>query len=195
MRRRWLVILGLALIPVLGAVLWFVWPEPEPPPSTADEVIETVLGEDPTELSGEELDRWMARVVATVDRLPPHEFQPLVQKAMANAELRARFESLEPEQRRRLRNLVSEEQRAQMGAGMAKGMVAVLKAMPKALRDTTIREFHERAKARRGEHGRREMTPKRFAEWHAATTPKQRAEFVRAMRDMRQMMEDAGVAD
>jgi hypothetical protein len=95
-------------------------------------------------------------------------------------------------------NLISEEQRARLGAEMAQGMVAMLRAMPRSLRNRMIREMHERGKRQRARGGGRrdrEFSTERFMEFHAATTPRQRAQFVRAMREMRRMMEEAGIRD
>ena len=87
-----------------------------------------------------------------------------------------------------------------LGAEVLAGMVVFLPAMPKSLRVKAIREMHaqgKRQRARQGREGRGhpEMTKERFAEWHAATTPRRRAQFVRAMREMRAMLEEAGIQD
>ena len=202
MNRKKLIAVIVSVVCVLaaaGALTWHFWPEP--PPTTADQVYGSVMSDDnPLEMSPKELDRWVNDVADTVQRLPAHEMQKLLQVAMQDEEMRKRFESLKPETRRRLVDLISEEQRARLGAEMMEGMVQFLRAMPKPLRVRAIREMHERGKRHRerggGEgRGHPEMTKERFAEWHAATTPRRRAQFVRAMRDMRQMLEEAGVRD
>lgn len=193
-----LVIGSIVLLLAAGGVLaWHFWPEP--PPTTANQVYGTVMTQDnPLKMSPEELDRWVNQVADVVERLPAHEFQKLLNTAMGDEEMRKRFESLKPETRRKLMNLISEEQRARMMAEWAPGMVAALKVMPKFLRDKALREMHEhgkRQRAKRGaDGGHPKMTKQRFAEFQAATTPTQRAKFVRAMRDMRVMMESAGIS-
>lgn len=183
---------ALCLAAAGGVVTWWFWPPP--PPTTAAQVIEAVMKGDPAELSEKELEVWIADVAAKAERLPPHELQKLVEKALADEGLRERFESLSPEQRAKMAALVSEEQRARMMAKMATGFVAMLKAMPPPLRKVTIeqtlakRDTHERVKGR-------EMTKDRVAQWLAATTPTQRAEMVRAMREMRTMMREAGIKE
>jgi len=198
-KQGWLV--AVCVVVLLGAcasiVAWLVWPEPEPP--TADDVLTVLTERDPAQLSEPELDAWIQQVASTVDRLPPHELQELVQKAIADEKLRARFESLSPEQRQKMGDLISEEQRAQLMSRMATTMVQALKVMPKPLRDAALKQMRTRGRGgpgggrgeRRGGHPA--MDKERLARWHSATTPRQRAEFVRAMREMRVMLEDAGI--
>jgi len=202
MNRRKLTLGIVSVVYVLGAagaLTWHFWPEP--PPTTADQVYGAVMSDDnPLEMSPEELDRWVNDVADTVEHLPAHEMQKLLQVAMQDEDMRKRFESLKPETRRRLMNLISEEQRARLGAEMMEGMVLFLRAMPKPLRVRAIREMHARGRRHRERGGREgrghpEMTKQRFAEWHAATTPRRRAQFVRAMRDMRKMLDEAGIRD
>jgi Mg/Co/Ni transporter MgtE len=193
MRRKVLLGIGIALIPVLGAAAWLTWPEPPPPPSTADEITAALEAVDFSALSDEELTDWGERMAGTLQRLPPHEVQKLIGIAMADDRLRQRLEKLSPDQRERLANIMSEEQRARMMTDMAQGMVAVFRAMPKSLRGAAFRAMRERQKQRQGRSEHPRMTPQRMAEWQAATTPTQRAKFVRAMREMRVMMREAGV--
>ena len=133
MKRKKLIVVILSIAGVLaaaGGLIWHFWPEP--PPTTADQVYGVVMtGTNPLEMSPEELDRWVNDVADTVERLPPHEMEKLLHVAMQNDEMRQRFETLKPETRRRLMDLISQEQRARLGAEMATSMVAMLKAMPK----------------------------------------------------------------
>ncbi|MFW6162616.1 MAG: magnesium transporter MgtE N-terminal domain-containing protein [Planctomycetota bacterium] len=197
-RRKLIAVIlsAVALLAAAGVLTWHFWPEP--PPTTAQQVEQAVMTPtNPLEMSPQELDRWVNQVADTVERLPPHEMNKLLELALQNEELQERFRQLEPETRRRLMNLVSEEQRARLGAEMAQGMVAMLKAMPKSARNALLRSMHKRRQSERarGSGGDREFSTERFMEFHAATTPRQRAQFVRAMREMRRMMEDAGIHD
>ncbi len=198
MRRK--VVLALACVGLLGAagVILALTLRPEPPPSSAEEVLAALDEANPEAMDDEELDRWVRKVASAIERLPPHEFQRLVTKAVADESLRERFRSLEPEQRRKLMELVSEEQRSRMMVSMATAMVETLKAMPEDLRIATLQQMWERREQMRAEGRRRggprpEMTKERFARRIAATTPTQRARLVRAMREMRRMMQQAGI--
>jgi len=202
MNRRTLAILIGSVACLAGAAAalgWYLWPEP--PPTTADQVYGAVMSEDdPLEMSPEELDRWVNNVASVVERLPAHETQRLLEVALKDDRLRKRFESLKPETRQRLANLISQEQRARMAADMAVGMVQFLRAMPKPVRVRFIRQMHARGERERAQRrgrggGKHEMTRERFAEWQAASVPRQRAKFVRAMREMRTMLEEAGIRD
>ncbi len=194
---KWLLIAGCAAC-LLGAgsvAAWHFWPKP--PPTTADQVVEAVMNSDPAEMSQEELATWIRDVASKAERLPPHEMQKLVEKAMANEGLRERFESLPPEERRKLVELVSEEQRARMMAKFTTGMVAVLKALPAPARKVMLQQMIQRHEADRGKGkgDRPEMSKESVARWLAATTPTQRSEMVRAMREMRVMMKEAGLKE
>jgi len=190
--RKSLIIAGcvVCLLGAGGLLAWHFWPQPPPP--TATELIETVMKGDTAEMSDEELGEWMREVAAKAERLPPHEMQKLVEQAIGNEELRERFESLGPEERRRLANMVSEEQRARMMAKMAVGMVEMLKAMPPSARRAMFERMRERRGPFKGK-AKGEATKERVARWLSSTTPTQRAEFVRAMREMRRMMKEAGI--
>jgi len=191
MRRKWILVIASAvcLLVAAGVLAWAL--RPEPPPPTADDVLAAVAESDPTQLSDEEVETWMARVASTLERLPPHEMQALVQKALGDEALRKRFEALTPEQRQKMAGLISEQQRARMMATMATGMVATFKVMPAPLRKMAFEKMRAGREEHRGKHPK--MTKERFAQFHAATTPTQRAEFVRAMREMRKMMQEAGI--
>ena len=200
--KRPLIVVGclIAVGAAAGVLTWHFWPEP--PPTTATQVVGAVMVEkNPLEMTPKQLDEWVNAVADVVERLPAHETQKLLQVAMQDEAIRERFESLKPETRRRLFNLISEEQRARMMASMAQGMVAMFKAMPKSVRNAALRQMHARRKqgearrAREGKGGHPPMTKERFAEFHAATTPIQRAQFVRAMREMSKMMDEAGIRD
>jgi len=198
MNRRKLIAATLSVAAVLaaaGALAWHFWPEP--PPTTADQVYGTVMVEDnPLEMSPKDLDRWVNSVADVVERLPPHEMEKLLRLALQDKEMRQRFRKLEPETRRRLMSLISQEQQARLGVEMMQGMVHFLKAMPKSVRVRMIREMHKRREQGHGEGGGHpKMTKERLAEFHASTTPRQRAQFVRAMREMRIMLEEAGIRD
>lgn len=198
MNRRKLIAAILSVAAVLaaaGALAWHFWPEP--PPTTADQVVGTVMVEDnPLEMSPKDLDRWVNSVADVVERLPPHEMEKLLRVAMQDQEMQRRFESLQPETRRRLMSLISQEQQARLGVEMATSWVAFMRAMPKSVRVRMIREMHKRRdRGHREGGGHPKMTKDRLAEFHAATTPRQRAQFVRAMREMRVMLEEAGIHD
>ncbi|MBL7223868.1 MAG: hypothetical protein ISS72_08445 [Candidatus Brocadiae bacterium] len=195
MARKTVVLVTVSVVSLAAAaslVAWHFWPEP--PPSTAEQVYDTVMGSDPTQLSDEKVKGWIADVASTVERLPPHEFEKLIVKAMGDENLRKRFEALKPEQRRKLMDLVSEEQRSRMFAKMGTSMVKYFKAMPAALRNIALREMQARTQHRRGGGAHGGISKQRLMERHASTTPKNRAEFVRAMREMRKMLEQAGVS-
>jgi Mg/Co/Ni transporter MgtE len=196
MSRRVLLIAG-SLVCLLGAggvLAWQFWPAP--PPTTADQVFTAVMTSDPATMSEKDLERWVETVAATVERLPPHEFEKLVTRALQDDTLRQRFDSLKPETRQKMMSLVSEEQRSRMMAKMGTTMVQYFRAMPPALRRIAFQQMMSRRDAHAGPDGKHpEMTKERIVQHHAATTPAQRAEFVRAMREMRQMMEDAGVGN
>ncbi len=126
-----------------------------------------------------------------------YEMQKLVERALTDARLKERFESLRPEDRQKLMGLVSEEQRARMMAAFAKGAVAMLKAMPRVARKAILQQMRQRGEAAKGQFKGKgqEMSKQRVAQWLAATTPTQRAEMVRAMREMRAMMHEAGIRE
>ncbi len=194
-RPRLLLIIGSVLCLGGAATLfaWHFWPEP--PPSTVDEVYGAVMSTDPTQLPEKDLERWIENVAATVERLPPHEFEKLITKALQDEQLRGRFESLKPEQRRKMMGLLSQAQQSRMMAKMGSSMVKYLKAMPAPLRKVALKTMLAHRKSRGKGRRHHKMTRVRFAQRHAATTPRQRAEFVRAMREMRQMLEEAGIGD
>ena len=191
MTRKRLLIIGsiVCFVAAIGVLAWALWPGP--PPTTADQVLAVMMEADPTQLSEEELDPWMKQVASTVDRLSPHELQKLVDRAIADETLRQRFGSMSPQQREKMANLVSEEQRARVMVRMAAAGVRRLKAMPAPLRKATLRLIRARREA--GGHGPPQVTKERMAQWYGATTPRQRAQFVRAMREMRRMLEEAGI--
>ncbi len=195
--RKWLLIVACAvcLLAAGGILAWYFWPQP--PPTTAEQVVEAVLKADPAEMSQEELAAWIKDVAAKTERLPPHEMQKLVEQALANEGLRERFESLPPEERRKLVELVSEEQRARMMVTMATGVVQMLKAVPAPARKAMIQQMIDRREAYKGKGKgvHPEMSKESVARWLAATTPTQRAEVVRAMREMRKMMREAGITE
>lgn len=191
MRRRALLIaLSLACLAFAG---WLLagYLRPAPPPTTADEVLGAVRERDPAEMSQEELGGWMQRVAELTERLPPHEMQKLVEKALADEGLRERFEALSPEDRQKLSSLISEEQKARMMAKMATGFVAMLRTLPPPLRKAALEQMRDRREAYKGSKGK--MSKERTAQWLAATTPMQRAEMVRAMRELRVMMQEANL--
>ena len=199
-RKKLAVVVGsvVGLFAAVGGLTWQFWPEP--PPTTVDMVYGAVMVEtDPLKMSPEELDVWVNNVASVVERLPPHEMQKLLTVALQDERIRQRFESLKPETRRRLSDLISQEQRARLGAEMAQGMVTFLRAMPRPVRNAAIRQMHERGKRERGKRGGRrghpEISKEKLVEWQAASSPRQRSKFIRAMREMRQMFEDAGIED
>jgi len=192
--RRKLILLAIAAV-CLGSTGWLLagYLKPKPAPTTAEQVVDAMMASDPAELGEKQLDTWLRQVAAMAERLPPHEMQKLVEKALTDETLRERFESLTPEERHKLANLVSEEQRARMMAKMATGFVAMLKSMPPPLRKSMLQQMREKHEARKGE--RPQMSKQQVAQWLAGTTPTQRAEMVRAMREMRTMLQEAGLKE
>ncbi len=190
MSRRRAIALGAAilLLGASGVVAWRLWPQPPPPPATAEEMYAMVMQADPAQLSEAERNRWATDVAKTFDRLPPHEFEKLLPKVMNDEAWNARFKSLGPEQHRKMRNAVSQEKQVQM----VLQVVAMLKAMPAPLRKVFLTQSQERMKQGRG---RPQMGKEEMVEMIGASTPTQRAQFVRAMRDMRSMLEQAGVRE
>ncbi len=193
MGRNVLLWAGIALIPALAAAAWFAQPEPVPPPSTATETMTAIESVDFEGVSDEKLIEWGETVASTIQRLPPHELQKFVGMAMANPKLRERFEKLTPEQRKRLEGIMSEEQRVRVMTDMAQGFVKTMKAMPAFARNAALRAMSERRKAHEGKSAHAAMTPAKMAQFQAASTPTERAKFIRAMRDMRVMMKEAGI--
>ena len=134
-----------------------------------------------------EREKWLAEVGKALDRLPPHEFDKLVQKTITDEAWQERFRALPPEQRRKMGDLISQEKQLQFMLQI----VDVLKKLPAPLRKQIIVQGRERMQ-RDGVH--REITKERMVEHMGSTTPTQRAKFVRAMREMRAMLEEAGVS-
>ena len=197
MSRKWrnVLMIGACVVSLLGAggvLAWHFWPEPPPP--TAEDVYAAMTEVDPGELSEEELDRWVVKVADAVERLPAHEVEKFVGKAIADPKLRERFESLDEEHRKKLANLISDEQRARLMTEMVPRFVEQLKQMPPPARKLLIHGMRAAHSRRRGGK-RRTMSKERFAQFHAATTPRQRARIVRAFREMGKMMEEAGIRD
>ena len=197
MRRK--VLLLVASVAALGVAGWLLadYFKPKPKPSTAEQVVEAVTRPDSEELTEKEAEVWLKQVATLTERLPPHEMQKLVERALTDEKLKQKFESLRPEDRQKLMGLVSEEQRARMMATMATGMVAMLKAMPPVARKAVLQQMRDRRGEfkGKGKEGRGQMSKERVAQWLAATTPTQRAQFVRAMREMRTMMQEAGIKE
>ncbi|MBM4039208.1 MAG: hypothetical protein FJ290_11910 [Planctomycetes bacterium] len=197
MRRRALFIVAWAVC--LGTAVWLLtkYLGREPKPSTAEQLVDALAKLDPAEITEKEAEAWLKQVAELTERLPPHEMQKLVERALSDQKLKERFESLRPEDKEKLMSLVSEEQRARMMTTMATGMVAVLKALPSAARKAMFQQMRERREEYKGKgkEGRGQMSKERVAQWLAATTPTQRAQFVRAMREMRVMMQEAGIRE
>lgn len=197
MRRKVLFVLAWAAC--LGVAIWLTagYLGRDPEPSTAEQVVDALAKLDPAEITEKEAEAWLKQVAELTERLPPHEMQKLVERALTDARLKERFESLRPEDRQKLMGLVSEEQRARMMAAFAKGAVAMLKAMPRVARKAILQQMRQRGEAAKGQFKGKgqEMSKQRVAQWLAATTPTQRAEMVRAMREMRAMMHEAGIRE
>ncbi|MFP4055816.1 MAG: hypothetical protein ACLF0G_02985 [Candidatus Brocadiia bacterium] len=194
MSRRRTVFLASALVVAAGLAVaaWLLWAAHRPPPpSTAEEVTAAVTEADPSELSDEELEQWVRRVADLVERLPPHECERLVQRATADPALRERFRKLDPERREKLFDLISAEQRARMMSQAAQQWVQRLKKLPAPARKALLRTMGAAARKRRGK--RRTLSKDQIARHLAATTPTERARFVRTMREAREMMKEAGV--
>jgi len=90
-------------------------------------------------------------------------------------------------------NLVCEEQRARVMVRMTAAGVRRLKAMAAPLRKAILRLIRARREA--GGHGPPQVTKERMAQRYGATTPRQRAEMVRSMRELRTMIQEAGFRD
>ncbi|HUT33029.1 MAG TPA: hypothetical protein VNE39_06095 [Planctomycetota bacterium] len=193
------VLLVVASVACLGVAGWLLagYLKPAAKPSTAEQVVDAVTESDPAAMSEKESEVWLKQVATLTERLPPHETQKLVERALSDEKLKQRFQSLRPEDRQKLMGLVSEEQRARMMATMATGMVAMLKAMPPTARKAMLQQMRDRRAGfkGKGKEGHGQMSKERVAQWLAATTPTQRAEMVRAMREMRKMMQEAGMRD
>jgi hypothetical protein len=185
---------GAVTIAVLGVVAWRVWRRPSspppPPPSTAEEVYAAVTESDPAQLPEEQRDKWLVRAGSAFDRLPPHEFEKLVLKAKDDPAWHERMASLQPEQRRKMMDLVSEQQRMEMFLGV----VETLKKMDAGTRNVMLQVGWQRMRAQgqgRGPHAN--ITKDQIINHLTGTTPTQRAKFVRGMRQLRQMAEEAGI--
>jgi hypothetical protein len=186
--RTILLCLATLLLGASGVLAWRLWPKRPPPPSTAEEMYATVMKVYPAELPEVQRNEWATQVAKTFDRLPPHEFENLLPKVMNDEAWNERFKSLGPEQHRKMRNAVSQEKQIQMMLQI----VAMLKAMPAPLRKAVLAKSQERMKqgGNRQQIGKNEMV-----ELIGSSTPSQRAQFVRSMREMRVMLEQAGVQD
>jgi len=189
-RRAILLALGAVVTAALAVVAWIVWSEPPPPPpSTAEEVYAAVTEADPSKLSDPRREQWLDKVGRTIDRLPAHEFEKLVRKSMQDPTWRERFRALKPEQRRKMADLISEEKKF----AMMRQMVEMVKTMPPPVRKAMFERFREGRKRMRKQGGHPPITKQRLVERLGSTTPTQRARFVRAMREMRKMLEEAGI--
>ena len=171
-----------------GVLAWRLWPQPPPPPSTAEEMYATVMKADPAQLPEAQRNQWATEVAKTFDRLPPHELEKLLPKVMNDEAWNERFKSLGPEQHRKMRNAVSQEKQVKMMLQV----MAMLKAMPAPLRKVLFTKGRERM--RQG-GGHPQVSKEEMIEMIGATTPSQRAQFVRAMREMRTMLEQAGIRE
>lgn len=186
--RPLLLISALCLLVAIGIAAWTLWPEPPPP--TADDVAAVMTRHDPAALSPPQREQWMGEVVDTIDSLPPQEFQKLFQKAMADPTLRERFHALGPQQQHKIGLLLSEEQFARMVVEMSAPMVDFCRRLPGPLRRSVVRHVHRLSMEHAQARGQ-EMSKDDFAHWQKATTPRRRAEFIRSMRLMRQMLQEA----
>ena len=189
-RNRLLTLVGAAacLLAAIGIAAWTLWPEPPPP--TADDVAAAMTRHDPATLPPAQHEQWVGEVATTIDRLPPHEFPKLFQRAMQDPVLRERFHALGPDQQHKLGLLLSEEQFARMVVELSAPMVSFCRRLPGPVRRHVVRQVHRLSKEHAAARGQ-EMTKENFAHWQKATTPSRRAEFIRSMRLMRQMLDDA----
>ena len=186
--RAILLCLATLLLGASGVLAWRLWPRRPPPPSTAEEMYATVMKVDPAQLPDAQRNEWATEVAKTFDRLPPHELEKLLPKVMNDEAWNERFKSLGPEQHRKMRNAVSQEKQIQMMLQI----VALFKAMPAPLRKAFFAKGQERMKQG---GGHQQVSKEEMVEMIGSTTPSQRAQFVRAMREMRVMLEQAGVQD
>jgi len=142
---------------------------------------------DPAKLSEPGREKWVAEVASALDRLPPGEVEKLVATTAADPAWHERFRSLAPEQRRKIADHISRGKQIEMMAQM----VEMLKNAPPPVREAMLRQGRERMR----QGGSFTMTKEQIAQHHASTTPTQRARFVRAMRELRKMADEAGVKD
>jgi len=188
MRRRLLIASAILTATAAGIAVWrFRPPPPPPPPSTTEDVYAAVARADPAKLADAEREQWVTEVAKTLERLPPHEFEKLVQRAMADPQWRERFDNLPPDQRRKLAGSISQEKQLDMMLRVVKE----LKKAPPLLRKALIASAYKRMKSEK----HREVSKERMVERMASTTPTRRAEFVRALRDLRAMAEEAGIRE
>jgi len=184
-----LLAIGLAVVVALGGVAWRLWSQPPPPPpSTAEEVYADVMDADPGKLPDADREEWLRKAGSAFDRMPPHEFDKLVRKTISDPAWHERMSSLPPEQRRKMMDLVSQEKQLQM----LLQVVEALKSTPAPLRKVLLEQGRKRMQSR-GEFPN--LSKQQMAERIGSTTPTQRARFVRAMRDLRKMAEEAGIKD
>ena len=196
-RNLLLVVAGLCFAAAVALAAWHL--RPAPPPSTADEVHQIAGLPNLGELSDQELDQWIDVLADTVRRLPPHEYKRLFKLAMADEGLREQFEALPPEKKKKLADLIPDEQKIPMMMSGFPEVVENLKRIPPILRRPMLRLGHAqrmRQRERLGKNGGHpKLTKERLAHFHAMSTPTQRAQFRRSMREMVKMLEDAGVRD
>jgi hypothetical protein len=103
------------MIAALGVGAWKAWAWAKlPPASTAEEVYTAVTTTDPATLTDETRKEWAAHVGSALDHLPPAEFDKLLKKTADDATWREHFRAVDPEQRRKLRDMMSEDQRMAM---------------------------------------------------------------------------------
>ena len=184
-RRNIPLLCGVVVLAGCAAMVWAVWCRSRPlAPTTAEEVYSAVTQLDPAQLTDAEREKWARRVGSAFDRLPPHEFEKLVQKVISDEAWHERFRALDPEQRRRMAEQISEEKQLEM----LRQVLVVLKAMPPAARKALVQQARGRM---RPQAGMPDITRERIAKRIASSTPTRRAEFIRSLRELRTMAEEA----
>jgi len=192
-RKALLVAMSVAcLLAAGGLVCWHLWPQPPAP--TAEEVFTEVMAADPAKLPDERFSEWVTRSTASVEKLPPHEFDRLVRRCLADPTFRQRVVSLSWERRREFSiNQVSPQHRARLMAVVGSAMVQFAKSLPAPLRRHAVRQFYAGYRHDSRDPRFPKPTTRELVGWKCGTTARQRAEFVRSLRDMRGMLEEADV--
>ena len=142
----------------------------DPAAAKADDVAAAMTRHDPATLPPAQREQWVGEVATTIDRLPPHEFPKLFQRAMQDPVLRERFHALGPDQQHKLGLLLSEEQFARMVVELSAPMVDFCRRLPTPVRRHVVRQVHRLSKEHAAARGQ-EMTKENFAHWQKATTP------------------------
>ena len=185
MKRKWMIAVAVPAV-VLAVALW-CWVGSEPPPATAEELAAIMDEGDPAEMSEPERDEWVRRLASVAGRMSPRQFQVLAPRMMTDTTWRKRFRSLPEADRRKIADKV-EQIPVEQRLAMMRQMLSIVKAMPAEKRQEMSNRFRRDVKNGGGPHGG--MTKERLMELISKTPPTERAEFVRMMREFRELMEE-----